>query len=92
MVSESQERMLFVTDLEKLKGLRKIFQKYGIRFSLIGRVMDHHDLLLRFRGKIVGKMPSTLVCNAPLSLRSSARPRHVDEIQQLHFHLGCPII
>jgi phosphoribosylformylglycinamidine synthase subunit PurL len=90
MVSESQERMLFVTDLEKLKGLREIFQKYGIGFSLIGRVMDHHDLLLRFRGKIVGKMPSTLVCNAPLSLRSSARPRHVDEIQQDAFSLRVP--
>jgi phosphoribosylformylglycinamidine synthase II len=85
MVSESQERMLFITDLEKLKGLRNIFQKYGIHFSLIGRVMDHHDLLLRYRGEIVGKMPAKLVCNAPLALRSSVRARHVDDIQKAVF-------
>jgi phosphoribosylformylglycinamidine synthase II len=85
MVSESQERMLFVTDLDKLKGLRNIFQKYGIHFSLIGRVMDHHDLLLRYRGKIVGKMPANLVCNAPPALRSSVRARYVDEIQKAVF-------
>ena len=90
MVSESQERMLFITDLEKLRGLRNIFQKYGIRFSLIGRVKDHRDLLLRYRGKIVGKMPANLVCNAPLVLRSSARARHVDEIQKIVFSPKVP--
>jgi phosphoribosylformylglycinamidine synthase subunit PurL len=90
MVSESQERMIFVTDLEKLKGLRNIFQKYGIRFSLIGRVMDHHDLLLRYRGKIVGKMPSNLVCNAPPALRSSAMARHIGEIQKAVFSPNMP--
>jgi phosphoribosylformylglycinamidine synthase II len=90
MVSESQERMLFITDLEKLKGLRNIFQKYGIHFSLIGRVMDHHDLLLRYRRKIVGKMPANLVCNAPLALRSSVRARHVDDIQKAVFSPKVP--
>ena len=34
MVSESQERMLFVTDLEKLKGLRKIFQRNTVLGSV----------------------------------------------------------
>jgi phosphoribosylformylglycinamidine synthase II len=90
MVSESQERMLFITDLEKLRGLRNIFQKYGIHFSLIGRVKDHRDLLLRYRGKIVGKMPANLVCNAPLILRSSTRARHVDEIQKAVFSPKVP--
>jgi phosphoribosylformylglycinamidine synthase II len=90
MVSESQERMLFITDLEKLRGLRRIFQKYGIHSSLIGRVKDHRDLLLKFRGKIVGKMPANLVCNAPWVLRSSTRARHVDEIQKAVFSPKVP--
>jgi phosphoribosylformylglycinamidine synthase subunit PurL len=82
MVSESQERMLFVTDSEKLKGLKKIFRKYDINFSLIGRVKDHHDLVLRFKGKIVGKMPSNLICHAPMSVRLSARPLYMDEVKK----------
>ncbi len=80
MVSESQERMLFLTDSEKLKGLRRVFRKFGLGFSLIGRVADHHDLVLKFGGKIVGKMPSKLICHAPISRRSSARPPYIDEI------------
>ena len=79
MVSESQERMLFVTDSEKLKGLKKIFRKYDINFSLIGRVKDHHDLVLRFKGRIVGKMTSNLICHPPMSVRLSARPLYIDE-------------
>ncbi|HYY67896.1 MAG TPA: phosphoribosylformylglycinamidine synthase subunit PurL, partial [Nitrososphaeraceae archaeon] len=82
MVSESQERMLFVTDSEKLKGLKKIFRKYDINFSLIGRVKEHHDLVLRFKGRIVGKMTSNLICNPPMSVRLSARPFYVDEIKR----------
>ena len=73
MVSESQERMLFVTDSIKLKGLRKTFRKYDLSYSLIGRVKDHSDLVLKFKGKIVGKMPSSLISNAPLAQRSSER-------------------
>lgn len=81
MVSESQERMLFVTDFTKLKGLRKTFRKYDLSYSLIGRVKDHGDLVLKFKGKIVGKMPSSLISDAPLAPRSSARPQYIDEIQ-----------
>ena len=80
MVSESQERMLFVTDLEGLKGLKNILTKYSLSFSVIGRVRGHRDLVLRLRGEIVGKMPSALVSHAPLAFRRSARPRYIDEI------------
>jgi phosphoribosylformylglycinamidine synthase subunit PurL len=82
MVSESQERMLFVTDSEKLKGLKKIFRKYDINFSLIGRVKNHHDLVLRFKGRIVGKMTSNLICHAPMSVRLSASPLYINEIKR----------
>jgi len=82
MVSESQERMLFVTDSEKLKGLKKIFRKYDINFSLIGRVKNHHDLVLRFKGRTVGKMTSDLICHAPMSVRLSASPLYINEIKR----------
>lgn len=82
MVSESQERMLLVTDLKGLKAMKNILKKYGLKFSIIGRVKDHRDLVLRFRGKVVGKMPSALVSHAPLALRRSARPQYINELMK----------
>jgi phosphoribosylformylglycinamidine synthase II len=79
MISESQERMLVVVDAKGLKGLRNILKKYNVKFSIIGRVKDHRDLVLKFRGEIVGKMPSALVSHAPLVLRHSAKPEYVNE-------------
>jgi phosphoribosylformylglycinamidine synthase subunit PurL len=80
MVSESQERMLLVTNLKGLKSMKNILKKYGLKFSIIGRVKDHRDLVLRFRGEVVGKMPSALVSHAPLALRRSARPQYINEL------------
>ena len=82
MVSESQERMLLVTNLKGLKSMKNILKKYGLKFSIIGRVKDHRDLVLRFRGEVVGKMPSALVSHAPLALRRSARPHYINELMK----------
>ena len=82
MVSESQERMLLVTNLKGLKSMKNILKKYGLKFSIIGRVKDHRDLVLRFRGEVVGKMPSALVSHAPLALRRSARPQYINELMK----------
>jgi phosphoribosylformylglycinamidine synthase II len=82
MVSESQERMLLVTDLKGLKSMKNILKKYGLKFSIIGRVKDHRDLVLRFRGEVVGKMPSSLVSHEPLALRRSARPQYIYELMK----------
>jgi phosphoribosylformylglycinamidine synthase len=82
MVSESQERMLLVTDLKGLKSMKNILKKYGLKFSIIGRVKDHRDLVLRVRGEVVGKMPSALVSHAPLALRRSARPQYINELMK----------
>ena len=82
MVSESQERMLLVTNLKGLKAMKNILKKYGLKFSIIGRVKDHRDLVLRFRGEVVGKMPSALVSHAPLALRRSARPQYINGLMK----------
>jgi phosphoribosylformylglycinamidine synthase II len=83
MVSESQERMLFITDGSKFRKLKAIFDKYDIKYSVIGRVKDHRDLVLRFHGKVVGRMPSRLISHAPILERESRRPDYVYELQKL---------
>ena len=61
MVSESQERMLYITDDSKFEKLATIFSKYGIKYAIIGRVKDHRDVIIRYDGKIIADLPSNLL-------------------------------
>jgi phosphoribosylformylglycinamidine synthase len=80
MVSESQERMLYITD-EKRKGLLlSILDKYEIPYSIIGRVQEHKDLVIRYDSTPVASMPADLVANAPLASRTARRPKYIDEL------------
>ncbi|HEY9387956.1 MAG TPA: phosphoribosylformylglycinamidine synthase subunit PurL [Nitrososphaeraceae archaeon] len=83
MVSESQERMLFITDSSKFRKLKAIFDKYDIKYSLIGRVKNHKDLVLRFHGKVVARMPSSLISHAPILERKGRQPNYVYKLQKL---------
>jgi phosphoribosylformylglycinamidine synthase II len=83
MVSESQERMLFITDSSKFRKLKAIFDKYDVKYSLIGRVKNHKDLVLRFHGKVVAWMPSSLISHAPILERKGIQPNYVYDLQKL---------
>lgn len=75
MISESQERMLVITDQVKLEGLIKILDKYSVRYSIIGVVNENKNLIIRHRGKIVMNMPAAFICRAPEINRASTPPR-----------------
>jgi phosphoribosylformylglycinamidine synthase len=81
MISESQERMLYVTSNEKLPALKSVLDKYEVRYSILGTVQEHQDLVVRSSGEVVASMPSHLVAHAPLAARSSRRPRYIDELK-----------
>lgn len=81
MISESQERMLYVTDNARLPALQSILDKYEIRHSVLGMVQEHQDLVVRHAGKVVAEMPSHLVAHAPLADRSSRRPSYLDRLR-----------
>ena len=81
MTSESQERMLYITDKEKMAGLQSILDKYGVNYSILGKVRKHQDLILRQSGKIVARMPSHLVAHAPLTNTTEKRPIYLDELR-----------
>ncbi|MEO9294669.1 MAG: phosphoribosylformylglycinamidine synthase subunit PurL [Nitrososphaera sp.] len=80
MISESQERMLFLTDAAKLPALQSILDKYEIRYSILGRVEAHQSLKVKSNGTVVADMPSSLVAHAPLVDRQSRRPAYLDRI------------
>lgn len=83
MISESQERMLYVTDAEKMPALQAIFDKYEIRYSVLGRAEGHQNLVVRHDGSVVADMPSSLVAHAPLADRQAKRPAYLDRLKKV---------
>jgi phosphoribosylformylglycinamidine synthase II len=83
MISESQERMLYITDKPRLSMLQLIFSKYGIKYSIIGTVKEHHDLVISHSGKVVMQIPSHLIAHAPLAERTAKRPSHIYKLKRV---------
>jgi phosphoribosylformylglycinamidine synthase len=65
MTSESQERMLLVLPPSKAERTLSILRKYGITYSIIGKVTRDRRLTVRYRGKVVASLPIEFVANAP---------------------------
>ena len=82
MMSESQERMLYITDESKLKELLSIFNKYEIRYAIIGTVKDGYSVEIRFRGEVVASLPSNVFAHAPLLDRPTKRPHYLDRFDK----------
>jgi phosphoribosylformylglycinamidine synthase subunit PurL len=83
MISESQERMLYITDKTRLSMLQLILSKYGVKYSIIGTVQEHQDLLVKHSGKVVMQMPSHLVAHAPLADRAAKRPTYIEKLKRV---------
>ena len=67
MLSESQERMLLILNSGKEENAKKIFTKWGLDFSVIGKTTNTKNLVLNFNGKKVADLPlNSLSKDAPL--------------------------
>jgi phosphoribosylformylglycinamidine synthase len=84
MVSESQERMLVITDKEKLVVLEKICEKFRVPHSVIGRVTDDSMMKVLQDKNMLAKLPSQIVANAPLLDRPSSKPQYLDKIEKIN--------
>lgn len=66
MLSESQERMLFVVAPENEEKARAIFDKWGILCEKVGKVTDDGHYRILHHGEVVADVPvSTLVDKVP---------------------------
>ena len=67
MLSESQERMLIVLEKGKEELAKKIFDKWNLDFSVIGKTTNSKNIELFFNNEQVAKIPvNTLVENSPM--------------------------
>ncbi|MBH5319003.1 phosphoribosylformylglycinamidine synthase subunit PurL [Paenibacillus sp. GSMTC-2017] len=77
MLSESQERMLFVVEPQHEAQAMEIFDRWGIICAKVGKVTDDGRLRLFHQGEEVANMPVTaLVDECPVYNKPSAEPAY----------------
>ena len=81
MVSESQERMLIVTDKIKLKKLETICKKFHIECSVIGHVTSDNQMHVKKGKKTFANLPTDVVANATLLDLPSKKPEYLKTIE-----------
>lgn len=75
MLSESQERMLFVTEPQHEAQAKAIFERWGLHCAKVGKVTDDGRLRLFHKGEQVADMPvKALVDDCPVYNKPSKVP------------------
>jgi phosphoribosylformylglycinamidine synthase len=82
MTSESQERMLIITDKQKLEKLKSICDKFRVSCSVIGRVTSDKMMKVKSNSSIIADMPAEIVANAPLLDRPAKEPSYIKQLQK----------
>lgn len=83
VLSESQERMVFVTQRGQEQAAASILSRWGLQASTIGRVTDDGRARLTFRGRTVADMPvEPMVDGAPVYDRPAAPPANLARRQR----------
>lgn len=65
MLSESQERMIFVIKPQDVELAKKICDKHEIKSSVIGEVIEGNNMKINDNGKIIADLPTTLLADPP---------------------------
>jgi phosphoribosylformylglycinamidine synthase subunit PurL len=77
MLSESQERMLFVVEPQHEKQAKAIFERWGLQCPTVGKVTDDGRLKLFHQGELAGDMPVVaLTDECPIYNKPSAEPEY----------------
>ncbi|RKN84058.1 phosphoribosylformylglycinamidine synthase subunit PurL [Paenibacillus ginsengarvi] len=80
MLSESQERMLFVVKPEHEAQAKEIFERWGLICAKVGKVTDDGNLKLFHKGEIVGVLPvKALVDECPVYNKPSKVPAYYEQ-------------
>ena len=84
MLSESQERMLFIVRRGREEEVEQIFEKWDLHAVRIGEVTDDGLLRVRDQGRVVAEIPNrALAEEGPVYDRPTRRPPDLDERQAL---------
>lgn len=79
MLSESQERMVFVVHPEDVDDLLNIFQKHELPAAVVGEVIENDQFITTLKGEVVADVPAELLADPPLINREMKKPAEKTE-------------
>ncbi len=74
MLSESQERMVFVVHPEDVDKLMSIFKKHELTAAVVGEVIESDQFITTLKGEIIADVPAELLADPPLLNREMKKP------------------
>jgi phosphoribosylformylglycinamidine synthase II len=83
LISESQERMLFVVEQGHEKDIDQIFDKYELQHSKIGWVSEKGDLIIKNGMSMLADLPVGTIAEAPIIQRPASKPRYIEELRKI---------
>ena len=84
MLSESQERMLFVVEPKDEAQAMEIFERWGVICAKVGKVTDDGRLKLYHHDEVVGDMPvHALVDECPVYNKPSSVPAYYEQMAHI---------
>ena len=82
MLSESQERMLIIVHKGREAEVKRIFDKWDLPWSEVGRVTDTERMVVRHHGQIVADIPAKLIANeSPIYHREAVEPAYLQAVR-----------
>ena len=82
MLSESQERMLIIVKKGREDEVKRIFDKWDLPWSEIGRVTDSGRMVVRNQGQVVADIPARkLADEAPIYQREAREPEYLKAVR-----------
>lgn len=65
MLSETQERMLFVVEGNKIDNIAQILRKFALEYSIIGEVRDNNKYIVKNNNVLLADLPTALLVKPP---------------------------
>ncbi|KLO21957.1 phosphoribosylformylglycinamidine synthase [Marinitoga sp. 1197] len=81
LLSESQERMLFLVEPGEEKEIEKIAKKYFLDYSVIGKTIEGKNIRILKNGNLLSEMPISALVDAPSMYRKTKEPEYISKIK-----------
>ncbi len=86
MLSESQERMLMVARKGTEGQVIRLFDRWGVKATVVGHVTADSQLRLLQQGQVIADVPASLLADAPVYTPAASRPTYLSKAQSFNPH------
>lgn len=83
MLSESQERMVFVVHPEDVDHLMRIFEKFELPAAAVGKVTGTGRFVMTQKGEVISDLPCQLLSDPPVIKREAKKPETTPEYVEI---------